>query len=65
MKTLYTFEIFRSQKGKKRFHWRAKASNGRITAGSGEGYNRKEPCMRFIKNIKSLDPNRIQIKDLT
>ncbi len=41
------FKIY--QDSKKEWRWTLTASNGRILADSGEGYKRKQACLRAIK----------------
>ena len=46
-----TYNYYKDHKGE--WRWRLKASNGRIIADSGEGYNSEQECLDDIKRVKS------------
>ena len=49
------FEIYKDARGE--YRWRFKASNGRIIADSGEGYQNKSDCAGGIQLVKTHAPN--------
>lgn len=46
-----TYIYYQDAKGE--WRWRLKASNGRILADSGEGYNNLSDCLENIDRIKN------------
>ena len=49
------FEVYKDKAGE--WRWRLRASNGRIIADSGEGYNNKQYCLHGIELVKKEAPN--------
>ena len=47
------FEYYKDKKGE--WRWRLKAKNGAIIADSGEGYVRKEDCLKGLMLVKNID----------
>lgn len=45
------FEHYQSAKNKK-WYWRLKASNGKIIADGGQGYDNKADCLHGISLVK-------------
>ena len=48
--TTLTFEVYKDAKSE--FRWRLKASNGKLIADCGQGYNAKADCLHGIELIK-------------
>lgn len=48
------FELFKDKAGE--YRWRLLASNGKIIATSGEGYNAKADCRHGIELVKNDAP---------
>jgi uncharacterized protein YegP (UPF0339 family) len=48
------FEVFRDVK--QEYRWRLVAANGRAVAVSGEGYTRRDDCLRALKTVRELVP---------
>lgn len=62
MSSAATFEIFQDNAGE--WRWRLIASNGKIIADSGEGYQSKQGVKRGIESVKkSAAKAQVQILD--
>ena len=49
------FEIYQDKKGE--YRWRLKHSNGQAIANGGEGYVRKDSCLKGIESVKKNAPD--------
>ena len=48
----YRFEYFQSDRDKKKWYWRLKASNHQIMATGGQGFRSKRNILGSIENVK-------------
>ncbi|MCB0746075.1 MAG: DUF1508 domain-containing protein [Ignavibacteriales bacterium] len=55
------FHVYKDSRAE--WRWRLKATNGKIIATSGEGYNNKQDCLHAIDLIKTYSPIAEVVED--
>ncbi|MBK8945410.1 MAG: DUF1508 domain-containing protein [Ignavibacteriae bacterium] len=55
------FHVYKDSRAE--WRWNLRASNGKIIATSGEGYNNKLDCLHAIDLIKKYAPTAVVVED--